>query len=136
MRDAVGVKPEPLHFHSRALVVLLGYRGGEKKLCLPLGRVPFHRHDHCWANQNAVLSRFSRDQTTFLDAIALPEFGRHDDRATLTYFDRFDHLNVSISDVLQNGAVAVDVGCDRQDDRSFKSATSLHKAHEYPRNRS
>src|SRR5437660_48595 len=84
---------------SRIAVVGFGGSGGEKELRFALGAISFYRDDSGGTNQNAIFLFFGNHQGSFFDAKTLAQPGGNDDRASLTYFRRFDLHRLNIPNV-------------------------------------
>ena len=86
MRDGVGIEAESFHFFPCSAIVSLSCSRGEEKLCLALWGISFHGHNNCWTNQDTVSAGLGCDERAFLNAIAFPQLGWNDYRATLADF--------------------------------------------------
>jgi len=95
MRNRVRIETEAFHGLSRTLVILLSCGIRQQEFRPAFGRVSLHGHHNSGADENSVVTWLRCDESTFLNAVAFPQFGGNDDCATFAYFYGIHELSIS-----------------------------------------
>src|SRR5260370_26121413 len=95
MRKRVRIETEAFHGLSRTLVILLSCGIRQQEFRPAFGRVSLHGHHNSGADENSVVTWLRCDGSTFLNAVAFPQFGGNVDCATFAYFYGIHELRKS-----------------------------------------